>query len=340
MSVRIEALLPIPPALALEEFDEHAREIGFVVEQRPDGLLIHLSGGDLEVTPEGEATRIRLIAPDMAMLQMLRDYLTEEIGKAGLVPEWQGHRAVGRPDSHALVRVVRSERISPSYQRVTVAGAGLARFDQGGFHFRLLFGPEGASWPEADGNGVTQWPGGAASWHRPVYTVRRLSPQVGEMDFDVFLHEGGTVTGWAQAARPGDEIVLAGPAGGKGGKSAAWQGFVGDETALPVIARLLEDLPQDAKGQAVLIVPEAADIQTLDHPPGVTLHWALRDQGASAAAALDLLQIPDKDRSVFFAAEAAEAQEARIRLMARGLEKAEIAAAAYWVSKPTAPSGS
>lgn len=38
------------------------------------------------------------------------------------------------------------------------------------------------------------------------------------------------------------------------------------------------------------------------------------------------------DRSVFFAAEAAEAQEARRLLLARGLSKAEISAAAYWVS--------
>ena len=331
MSVRIEALLPVPPALALEEFDEHAREIGFEIETREGGLLIHLSGGDLEVIAEGEATRIRLSAPDMAMLQMLRDYLTEEISKTGLVPEWQGHRAVGRPDSHALVRVVRSERISPSYQRVTVAGEGLARFDKGGLHFRLLFGPQGAAWPEADQNGVTQWPGGAASWHRPVYTIRSLSPDRTELDFDVFLHEGGTVTGWALATRPGDEIVLAGPSGGAGGKPAAWQGFVGDETALPVIARLLEDLPQDAAGQAVLIVREAADIQTLAHPPGVTLHWALREHGAEPLDALDLLQIPAARRSVFFAAEGGEAQEARRILLARGLGKAEISAAAYWI---------
>ncbi len=330
MSVHIEALLPVPPDLALEEFDEHAREIGFEVENRAGGLMIHLSGGDLEVIAEGEATRIRLIAPDMSMLQMLRDYLTEEISKTGLVPEWQGHRAVGRPDSHALVRVLRSERISPSYQRITVTGEGLARFDKGGLHFRLLFGPEGAAWPEADPNGVTQWPGGVGAWHRPVYTIRSLSAQCTELDFDVFLHEGGTVTGWALTTRPGDEIVLAGPSGGAGGKAAAWQGFVGDETAVPVIARLLEDLPQDAAGQAVLIVPQAADVQQLTHPPGVALTWILREAGASAVGALDLLQIPGGDRSVFFAAEAGEAQEARRLLSARGLSKAEISAAAYW----------
>jgi len=264
---------------------------------------------------------------------MLRDYVTEEISKAGLVPEWQGHRAIGRPDSHALVEVVASERISPSYQRVTVRGPGLSRFEKGGLHFRLLFGPEGLGWPEADQNGVTQWPGGAAAWHRPVYTVRNLLPTDGDirMEFDVFLHDGGRVTDWCNAMSPGAEIVLAGPAGGRGGPEAGWQGFVGDETALPVIARLLAELAPDARGQAILIVPCAEDIQEIEHPPGITLHWALRDNGASPVTALDLLQMPASDRAVFFAAEAAEAQEARRLLMARGLKKAEISAAAYWV---------
>lgn len=328
----IEALLPVPPETALPVFDRRAREIGFAVHPHDDGMTIVMSGGDMLARAEGEATRIRVNAQDVPHLQMLRDYLTEELSAAGVVPEWQGHRATGRPENHTLARVVSSVRISPSYRRVTVAGADLARFATGGLHFRLLLGPEGAGWPGLDSNGVTEWPQGAAAWHRPVYTTRSIEERDGlpHLDFDVFLHDGGRVTDWCGNLREGTEITLAGPGGGRGSPESGWQGFVGDETALPVIARLLALLSPTAMGEATLIVPCADDMQVLTHPPGVTLRWGLREEGATPLAALDQLRIPDKDRTVFFAAEAVEAQAARKTLAARGLKKTEISAAAYW----------
>ncbi len=332
---RIEALLPVPLDIVREAVAHRAREIGFEVEMRASGLFIPMAGGEMEIRAEGDGARLSVTAQDIPHLQMLRDFLTEEIAAAGITPEWQGHRAVGRPDSHALARVVAVRRISPSYCRVTVEGADLARFAEGGLHFRLLFGPEGADWPTTDANGVTQWPGGMAAWHRPVYTTRSLSGAGGttRLDFDVFLHEGGRVTGWCEGLEAGTGIVLAGPGGDKGPRRAGWQGLVGDETAVPVIARFLSLLPQDARGQAVLVVPCAEDIQPLDHPPGVRVRWELRNGGLSPLEALEALDIPPEDRAVFFAAEQAEAQAARKALAARGLDKGEFTAAGYWSRK-------
>lgn len=327
----IEALLPVEPELALPAIAHRARDIGFGMMTEPGGLTVILSGGLLQVRAEGAATRLRVAAEDMAHLQGLRDWLTEECAAVGIVPEWRGSRPAGRPDNHALARVVASERISPSYRRVTVAGPELARFATGGLHFRLLFGPEGAGWPETDANGVTRWPGGAAAWHKPVYTTRLLEDRGGipHLSFDVFLHEGGRTAGWCSDVVPGAAIMLSGP-GGKGAGGTGWQGLVGDETAVPVIARLLALMPADARGQAVLVVPRAADIQPLEHPAGVAVRWALREEGATPLAALDMVQPPDRNRSIFFAAEAAEAQAARKALAGRGLDKAEVSAAAYW----------
>lgn len=329
---RIETLLPAPLDAVRQAFADRAREIGFEVAMDRSGLRIVLMGGDLEIRAEGGRTRLSVTAQDIPHLQMLRDFLTEEIAAAGITPEWQGHRAKGRPDSHTLARVVSSVRISPSYRRVTVEGADLARFATGGLHFRLLFGPDGAGWPATDANGVTQWPQGAAAWHKPVYTTRSLHG-LGEdtrLDFDVFLHEGGRVTGWCADLAAGTEIVLAGPGGDKGPRRAGWHGLVGDETAVPVIARFLALLPPDARGQAMLVVPCAEDIQPLDHPPGVDVQWELRGRGLSPLQALDALEIAPGDRTVFFAAEQAEAQIARKTLAARGLDKTEFTAAGYW----------
>ncbi|MGA0542385.1 siderophore-interacting protein [Neotabrizicola sp. VNH66] len=328
----IEALLPVPPETALPAFNHRAREIGFGIMSHDDGMTVVLSGGDMRVRAEGDMTRVRVTAQDVPHLQMLRDYLTEEFSAAGVVPEWQGRRAAGRPDNHALARVVSSVQISPSYRRVTLAGAELARFATGGLHFRLLFGPQGAGWPGIDDNGVTLWPQGTAAWHKPVYTTRWIGDRDGlpHLDFDVFLHEGGRVTDWCTGLPAGEEIILSGPGGGRGPNSGGWQGLVGDETAVPVIARLLAMMPDDARGEAVLVVPCAADAQDLHHPPGVSVRWALREAGETPLSVLEALHIPDRNRAVFFAAEAAEAQAARKMLAARGLDKGEISAAAYW----------
>ena len=194
----IEALLPIPPEIVLPALQHRAEEIGFGVQPQPGGLRVMLSGGDLLALAEAGATRLRITAQDGPHLQGLRDYLTEEIAAAGVVPEWQGRRARGRPDNHALARVVGVRRLSPSYIRVILADPALARFATGGLHFRLLFGPPGADWPGLDANGVTDWPQGSAAWHKPVYTIRHLWDRDGvpHLSFDVFLHEGGRVTDW------------------------------------------------------------------------------------------------------------------------------------------------
>ncbi|NPD16971.1 siderophore-interacting protein [Xinfangfangia sp. D13-10-4-6] len=271
-------------------------------------------------------------------MQLLRDYLSEEMTAAGLPPEWEGHRSPGRPDSHALARVVSVRQISPSYYRVEVGGAELARFAVGGFHFRLLLGPKDAPWPMTDSNGVTQWPGGLAAWHRPVYTTRllQITPDGARLSFDVFIHEGGRVTEWCRTVQPGAEIVLVGPSGTGGRSGAAWQGFVGDETALPIIARLLEELPDTVRGQAILVVPTAQDIQPLKHPGGVQLTWVFREQGGTPGSAINMLKIPEiasqsaAEHAVFFAAGATDAPDARKALLAHGLTKAGITAAAYW----------
>jgi len=48
-------------------------------------------------------------------------------------------------------------------------------------------------------------------------------------------------------------------------------GLVGDETALPVIARILAEAPPATRGAAVLFAPAAEDVQLLAHPARMTI---------------------------------------------------------------------
>ncbi|MFM9271993.1 siderophore-interacting protein [Halomonas elongata] len=330
---RTSAYLPFSAEQVLPLIREAATTWELPVTEVAGTLRVTLEYGEIRVASEGASTSVRVASEDAGNLQMLRDLLTGQLSAYGLNPVWGGGRAGRQPANQSIARVADIERLSPSYRRVTIEGQDLARFADGGLHFRLLFGPDGMGWPETDENGVTQWPGGASAWHRPVYTTRDIvcDGEAARLSFDVFLHAGGRVTEWTGQVSPGDEVALMGPGGGTGQKTAEWQALVGDETALPVIARMLASAPQTMQGEAVIVVPDEGDIQGLAHPEGVTLRWALRSNGESPLEALAALELPQRERHVFFAAEKTEAQSARVALIERGLAKHEFLAATYWM---------
>ncbi|EEP69686.1 FAD-binding protein [Micromonospora sp. ATCC 39149] len=209
------------------------------------------------------------------------------------------------------VRAVR--RLSPSFVRVTFTGADLDRFADNGYDQRIKLAlplpgqadvslPEGPDWyaryralPEHRRNPVR------------TYTVRAARPHLAEVDLDLVLHgDGGPATRWARRARPGDRAALLGPDAGFGGEhggiefrppAAGRLLLAGDETAVPAITAILARLPGDARGQALLEVPEPADALDVSAPPGMRITWLPRDGGrhgtrlvpAIAAAAADLL---------------------------------------------------
>ena len=64
-------------------------------------------------------------------------------------------------------------------------------------------------------------------------------------------------------------------------------------------------------------------------PPGFRLDWIA---GAPLPDLLEELSPPAGNRFVFFAGEKAEAEQARAWMTARGIEKSESRAAAYWTA--------
>lgn len=311
-----------------------AEEVGVPVEETAGGLFLRLRSGTLRVSGADGRTTLEIAAPEASGLQMLRDMVAERIGALGIGLSWEGALAGRLPGNVSLARIETVERISPSYIRIRMTGPALARFARFALHFRLLLGPEGAPWPATDEGGVTLWPDGIGAWHRPVYTTREIEPLGGEaarITFDVFRHEGGRTTGWAERVRPGAEIAISGPSGGDR-PAAPWMALIGDETAVPVIARILAEADPAMQGTATLFVPEAGDVQHLAAPAGVALCWIRRDEPASALDALRALAIPGRDRFVFFAAERREAFAARDLLRERGLARGEFFASSYWTA--------
>lgn len=217
--------------------------------------------------------------------------------------------------------------LSPNFRRLRLTG-DFRRFLTGGLHFRFMIGPEGAGLPVETEAGLN-WPGGPEAWHRPPYTVRAIDPLGSWIDIDIFLHAGGRVTNWSAGLKPGNPVGLTGPGGG-GTIAADWVGLVGDETALPVILRMIQAFPATTCGQAFICVPDPGDVQHTPVPPKLRLIWIIEASGETPLSLLDRLALPASRRSVFFAGEKSQAEAARLWMARAGLTKDECRAAAYW----------
>ncbi|MET7340441.1 siderophore-interacting protein [Streptomyces sp. NPDC087866] len=93
------------------------------------------------------------------------------------------------------------------------------------------------------------------------YAVRRWGAEAGELDVDFVSHGVGVGTAWVRPARPGDRIHLSGPSAPKGlPVGADWWLVAGDDTVLPAIGRLLDELPP-ARPQVFTEIAEEVDRQ-------------------------------------------------------------------------------
>ncbi|PHQ33251.1 siderophore-interacting protein [Rhodopirellula bahusiensis] len=161
------------------------------------------------------------------------------------------------------LEVIRSTPITEHMLRITLGGEELASLaaDQESAYVKLLIS-------QSDGEPPL----------KRSYTIRHQRPT--EIDIDFVLHESpGPASAWAIGAQPGDRITVAGPGPKKLINHAAdWFLLAGDMTAIPAISVNLRQLPEDAIGYVVIEVPSPADIQDLEHPAKVELHWEVNPE--------------------------------------------------------------
>ena len=177
---------------------------------------------------------------------------------------------MSKPTPRTL-EVIRSQPITPHMLRVTLGGSGLTDFppDQESAYVKLVF-PQPA---EA----------------RPIVRTYTVSAQRrDEIDVDFALHTAeGPATAWALSALPGNQILVGGP-GPKTliNNDADWFLLAGDMTALPAIKVNLAYLPEHAQGYVVLEVVNENDIQPLNVPSGIEVHWVVNSNPAVAGSPL------------------------------------------------------
>ncbi|NMG37260.1 siderophore-interacting protein [Azoarcus sp. TTM-91] len=233
-----------------------------------------------------------------------------------------------------LLQVKQVQQLRPRMLRVTLAGDELEGFASAAHddHVKLFFPEPGQlkpPLPVATPEGMS-FPNGRPQARD--YTPRRYDAAAGELDIDFALHEAGPATAWALQAKPGDWLGVGGPRGSFVlEKSFDWYLLAGDETALPAIARRLEELPAGARALVVAEVDEAAEELDLHSAATLALHWVHRGAGASLREAVAALQLPPGEGYAWVACESDTARQLRQLLVEeRGLPKNRVKAAGYW----------
>lgn len=171
-------------------------------------------------------------------------------------------------ESFRVLTLVESRSITPFMQRLRFTGSELHRFDTlENLHVRLHFAKPG------NGPQDTQ-PLNADSFHVRYYTIRAIDADSGWIDVDFVMHDdAGPGCSFARSARPGAICGMTGPCG-LGIKPAKQYLFAGDETALPAIARICENLPPGATGQVFLRSENVG--YDMPVPSGIGISWLPR----------------------------------------------------------------
>ncbi|MBO0132038.1 siderophore-interacting protein [Agrobacterium burrii] len=268
--------------------------------------------GNATFEPTGSGFRLTAEAVDAGGLNRLKHALVGPIGfiaaRETLEIQWVGdHTDPALPDDLRILHVKSVKDIAPRFRSITFRGENLERYDRDDqLHCRLIFQPRGIAvprWPMLDHRGHVIWPDDEAIPTR-VYTIRHINAADQEITIHFALHVNpGPATRWALDARPGDLVGILGPAA-NGPKEADFYVFAGDETALPGIARILENLPATATGHAFIEVGSKQDELVLKSPEGVSILWLHRNGSEAGTTtllqeALGRVQWPDNSGKVF-----------------------------------------
>jgi NADPH-dependent ferric siderophore reductase len=235
--------------------------------------------------------------------------------------------------------VVSVSPVSPRLISVLVTGDELDGFADAAptSHLKVFLPAEGQDAPNlpAPGpDGTPVAPDGPAPVVR-TYTPRRYDPVTKTLEIQFLLHGTGPASEWAQRAKPGDKLAVAGPGGRFSLEPVADHWWVAaDESAIPAVGTLLEALPETSSADVHLEVDGPDDEVEFTAPAKTTITWHHRRRpdafGVELADAARAATIPDGAR-VWVACEAAAMRDIRRYLIAeRQLPPASLVTRGYW----------
>ncbi|MBV1862053.1 MAG: siderophore-interacting protein [Nannocystaceae bacterium] len=242
-----------------------------------------------------------------------------------------------------VATVSRTRRLSPNLREVTLRGHFEGFEAVSADHFVFVQVPRSGHTDAVIREGSTMASLRAApESERPAgayYTVRAFRPDAGEVDLWFVLHEPRSgVGGWAADAKSGDRVALWGPRGRfEVPEDVQELLLVGDETALPSIASILDFMkPRELPTQVVVEIPDSRHTVRLPVSANVQVHWAFRGQHPVHESSALLSKVSDvagrwrPGLFLFGAAESSRVASLRGELRALGFPRGSTTLTSYW----------
>jgi len=233
------------------------------------------------------------------------------------------------------LEVLRVVDLTPRMRRITLGGPELAGFVSPGTddHVKLLF-PQNAEQAAALDTLVL----GAGKDNGPLpemrdYTPRRYDLNTLELDIDFVLHGDGPASTWAEQAKPGQFLHIGGPRGSMIVPDMFDSYLlIGDETALPAIARRLESLAANRRALVIVEVENGKEQQVLESAAEVNVIWVLREGGKdNLLTTVRQIQVPAGRLYAWVATESKVSRRIRrVLLDEHGLDEQFVKAVGYW----------
>lgn len=238
-----------------------------------------------------------------------------------------------------LLDVVSVTDVTPLMRRFRLSGdmEGFAS-DGHADHIKAFFFPDGV---EPKVVPIGQRGAEFAEGERPEmrdYTPRYWNIAECWIELDFVLHGDGPASSWAAKATIGSKLVIGGPRGSLVVPPAFdWYLLAGDETALPALARRIEELPAGSKVVAVIEVADAAEEQTFQTATDLSLTYLHRNGQPAGTTTLVLdtiktMAFPPGDAYAYLAGESSMSRAVRAHLTdERGFNPEYVKAAGYWL---------
>ena len=243
------------------------------------------------------------------------------------------HR-VNHEIKHRRLDVLRVTELTPRMRRITLGGPQLQGFTSVGTddHVKLMFACSAEEQAALDNLDFSR------DGLRPTmreYTPRRIDLAAGELDIDFVLHGDGPASTWAAQAEVGQVLNIAGPRSSMVVPDIFDSYLlIGDETAIPAIARRLEELPATRKVLAVIEIEDAEEQQALVSQAQVQVIWVQRHQQDLLEVVKDMI-LPEGQLYAWVALEKALTRKTkRLLIDEKGVNENLIKAAAYWRLDP------
>lgn len=217
------------------------------------------------------------------------------------------------------VEITKVQPITPMMRRLTLDASGVPglRADRPGQWVKIFVRDE------AD----NLQPGRA-------YTVRSINEATGEIDVDFFLHDpSGPLSTWAALTKAGDFCEISSPHRSSGVVIAEQSNqyfLAADDTGLPAVCSILENLPENATAKVLIEVENEAEKQPIKSLAKIHVQWFFRaSENYTGFSEAILSSIPTIPCEIFIAAESGDVKKIKTHLNEMpGLRK--MALSGYW----------